>query len=203
MRTYAYYARFYFSKEESLISTPIVKRPPLPKVNKDLVNENIPFQQVLVVDEEGKKIGVMKRNDAIEMAYEKDLDLFCIAPSAKPPVCKIMNFSKYKFEKKKAEKEAKSKQTKPNPEKEIQITSFTSQHDIETKANQAIKLMAKGYRLKLVVFLKGRMVDKIDVAQQALQKMIDLLLPYGSIDKQPTKEGRQYFCYMSPIKKKN
>ena len=92
----------------------------------------------------------MSINQGLEMAYNKDLDLFCIAPNSKPAVCKIINYSKYKFEKKKAEKEAKSKQTKPNPEKEIQITSLTSQHDIETKANQAIKLLQKGYKLKLV-----------------------------------------------------
>ena len=107
----------------------------------------------------------MSINQGLEMAYNKDLDLFCIAPNSKPAVCKIINYSKYKFEKKKAEKEAKSKQTKPNPEKEIQITSLTSQHDIETKANQAIKLLQKGYKLKLVVFLKGRMIDRIDVAR--------------------------------------
>ncbi len=143
----------------------------------------------------------MSKAEALNIAGNKDLDLFCIAPNGKPPVCKILNFSKYKYEKKRAEKEAKSKQAKPNQEKEIQITAFTSQHDIETKANQAIKLMEKGWRLKLVVFLKGRTVDKIDVAQAALQKMIDILAPYGAIDKQPTKEGRQYFCYMSPNKK--
>lgn len=144
----------------------------------------------------------MSKLDAIDLAESRELDLFCVNPDAKPAVCKIMNFSKYKYEKKKAEREAKSKQGKPNPEKEIQITSFTSDHDIETKVNQAIKLIQKGCRLKLVVFLKGRMVDKIDIAQQALQKMIDLLKPYGTIDKEPTKEGRQYFCYMMPLKKK-
>ena len=79
---------------------------------------------------------------------------------------------------------------------------MTGPHDIETKVNQSIKLLAKGWRLKLTVFLKGRMITKPDVAAEALNKMIELLKEYGNVDKQPALEGRQYFCYMSPIKKK-
>ena len=144
----------------------------------------------------------MSKDEALDIAADKDLDLFCIAPQAKPPVCKILNFSKYKFEKKKAERENKSKNSRPNLDKEIKITPFTGQHDIETKTNQAKALLEKGWKLKLTVLLKGRMVDKVDVADAALQKMIDILKDYGTVEKAPTKEGKNYFCYMSPIKKK-
>jgi translation initiation factor IF-3 len=137
----------------------------------------------------------------MRVADEHGLDLFCIAPNANPPVCKILNFSKFMYEKKKAAKDAKSKQARPDLVKEIKITPLTSQHDLETKMNQAIKLIEKGWRLKLTVFLKGRMITRIDAADDALQKMVVMLKPYGFVDKEPMKEGRQYFCYMSPIKK--
>ncbi len=144
----------------------------------------------------------MSKREGLQLAEEQNLDLFCIAPGAKPAVCKIMNYSKFKFDKKKQERENKSKQARPDLIKEIKITPLTSAHDIETKVNQSAKLLAKGWRLKLTVFLKGRMVTKTDTAAEALNKMIDMLKDIGIVDKQPTLEGRQYFCYMSPIKKK-
>lgn len=113
-----------------------------------------------------------------------------------------MNYSKFKFDKKKQERENRAKQARPDLIKEIKITPVTSQHDIETKVNQSVKLLAKGWRLKLTVFLKGRMITRADSAAEALNTMIELLKNDGVVDKQPTLEGRQYFCYMSPIKKK-
>lgn len=143
----------------------------------------------------------MPLRQAQEMAEEKQLDLYCIAPQTKPPVCKIMNFSKFMYEKQKAAKEARSKQTRPDEVKEIKITPLTSLHDLETKANQAIKLMEKGWKLKLTVFLKGRMISRTDAADDALKKIIEFLKPYGTIDAEPIKEGRVYYCYMTPNKK--
>jgi translation initiation factor IF-3 len=177
------------------------KRPPLPKVKKELVNENVPFSSMLVIDENGTSLGIMQKRDAMRVAEEHGLDLFCIAPNAQPPVCKILNFSKFMYEKKKAAKDAKSKQARPDLVKEIKITPLTSQHDLETKVSQAVKLMEKGWRLKLTVFLKGRMITRSDAAADAMNKMVELLKPYGFVDKQPEKEGRYYYCYMSPIKK--
>jgi translation initiation factor IF-3 len=178
------------------------KRPSLPKVSKELVNENIPFPTILVIDQNGTALGAMSKKQGMMEAEKAQLDLFCIAPAANPPVCRIMDFSKYKFEKKKQEKENKSKQTRPDLVKEIKITALTGPHDIETKVNQCIKLMQKGWRIKLAVYLKGRMITKIDAADDALRKMIVMLAPYGVIDKEPEKDGRLYFCYMSPIEKK-
>ena len=193
----------FVTKEEQLIYIPYnYHKPPMPKVKKELVNEAIRFPQVLVIDETGAKLGVMSKWKALELAESKALDLYCIAPQAKPPVCKILNFSKFKYEKKKITKENKKKQAKPDLVKELKITALTSDNDIQTKVNQAIKLLDKGWRLKLCVYLKGRMVTKLDVAQVALQKFVVALTDYGVVDKQPTKEGRLYFCYMSPIKKK-
>lgn len=145
----------------------------------------------------------MPRRQAQEMADAKQLDLYCISPTSQPPVCKIMNFSKFMYQKQKAAKEAKSKQARPDEVKEIKITPLTSPHDIEIKCNQASKLMDKGWKLKLTVFLKGRMISRTDAADDALKKMIALLSPYGTVDAEPTKEGRLYYCYMTPNKKNN
>ena len=131
----------------------------------------------------------MSKREGLKLADEQNLDLFCIAPNGKPPVCKIMNYSKFKFDKKKQERENRAKQARPDLIKEIKI-------------NQSVKLLAKGWRLKLTVFLKGRMITRADSAAEALNTMIELLKNDGVVDKQPTLEGRQYFCYMSPIKKK-
>ncbi|MDY4724446.1 MAG: translation initiation factor IF-3 [Bacilli bacterium] len=190
-----------YYKEDTLIY-PQDQRPLPKKGPKELVNEDIPFSQILVIGADGQKIGVMSKREGLKLADEQNLDLFCIAPNGKPPVCKIMNYSKFKFDKKKQERENRAKQARPDLIKEIKITPVTSQHDIETKVNQSVKLLAKGWRLKLTVFLKGRMITRADSAAEALNTMIELLKNDGVVDKQPTLEGRQYFCYMSPIKKK-
>lgn len=143
----------------------------------------------------------MSSRQALAIANEHNLDLYCIAPTGKPPVCRIMNYSKFRYEKQKAEKEAKSHQQRPDEIKEIKITALTGDHDLETKANQAQKLLEKGWRLKLMVYLKGRLISREDVAAIALNKLIDLLKDYGTVDKAPSKEGRLYFCYMKPNKK--
>ena len=87
----------------------------------------------------------MSKREGLKLADEQNLDLFCIAPNGKPPVCKIMNYSKFKFDKKKQERENRAKQARPDLIKEIKITPVTSQHDIETKVNQSVKLLAKGF----------------------------------------------------------
>lgn len=198
-------ARFYLlhliiPKEETIIYYPY-KKLPLPKKNKELLNENIRFSTVMLIDEEGKRIGNMSSRQALAIAEEHGLDLYCIAPQAKPPVCRIMNYSKYRYEKQKAEKEAKSHQQRPDEVKEIKITALTGEHDLETKANQASKLLDKGWRLKITVYLKGRMITRVDSAEVALNKLLDLLKDKCVVDKAPTKEGRKYFCYVKPIKK--
>ncbi len=105
------------------------------------------------------------------------------------------------YTKQKAAKEAKANQSRPDEVKELKITAMTGAHDIEIKAQQGRKLLEKGWRLKLTVFLKGRLIAKPEIADEALNKLIDLLKDYGTIDKAPTKEGRAYFCYMRPNKK--
>lgn len=143
----------------------------------------------------------MSRNDALKEAENYNLDLLCVSPNAKPPVCKIINYGKHKFDQQKRERKM-NKNQKGNLNKEIRFTPMTSLHDLETKANQATKLLEKGAKLKVSVFIKGRMNTKMDLAVSTLEKFIELVKDAGFVEKQPTQEGKYYFCYISAYSKK-
>ena len=130
------------------------------RVSKDLVNETIPFQQVLVIDQNGESLGVLPRKQALALAEKAGLDLYCVSPNARPAVCKIVNFGKLKFDRQKKEREAHKNQSSVVI-KEMRFTPMTSTHDLETKANQCIKFLEKNMKIKVSVFMKGRMVTKI------------------------------------------
>ena len=171
------------------------------RVSKDLVNETIPFQQVLVIDQNGESLGVLPRKQALALAEKAGLDLYCVSPNACPAVCKIVNFGKLKFDRQKKEREAHKNQSSVVI-KEMRFTPMTSTHDLETKANQCIKFLEKNMKIKVSVFMKGRMVTKVEAGEAILNKFIDLLKDYGFVEKKPMLEGKYYFCFISPLPKK-
>ncbi len=171
------------------------------KGSNDLVNNRIPFKEVLVIDQNGDQLGTMSKSEAISIAEQQNLDLFCVSPNSKPPVCKILNYSKHKFDQQKKERE-RLKNQKGNVLKEIRFTPMTSLHDLETKANQAKKMLEKGAKLKVSVFIKGRMNTKMDLAETTLEKFIDLIKDFGFVEKKPQQEGKYYFCFISAFSKK-
>lgn len=171
------------------------------RVSKDLVNDAIPFQQVLVIDPHGVSLGILPRYKALAAAEQYGLDLYCVSPKARPAVCKIIDYGKYKFEQQKKERDAHRNQ-KNITLKEMRFTPMTSIHDLETKAGQCIKFLEKGMKLKVSVFMKGRMVTKIDAGEAVLNKFIDLLKDYGTVEKKPQLEGKYYFCFIAPLAKK-
>ena len=124
------------------------------------INEQIKANKVQVIDEQGEKRGVMGIHDALDLAYEKKLDLVLVAPNAEIPVCKIMNYGKYKFEQSKKEKEAKKKQ-KIFEIKEIRITPNIEQHDFEFKLKNAQKFIEDGNKVKITVRFRGREVNNV------------------------------------------
>ncbi|MBS6442051.1 MAG: translation initiation factor IF-3, partial [Coprobacillus sp.] len=136
-------------------STPVSRGPKKPdKGNGDLVNESIRFPEVLVIGPNGESLGVMNRYQALQKAGEFDLDLLCVAPQAKPPVCKIINYGKYRFEQQKKQREAKKNQN-IIVTKEIQLTPVIGQHDLETKVRAAIKFFKDGNKVKVVLRFRG------------------------------------------------
>lgn len=143
----------------------------------------------------------MKKSEAIKLAQQQELDLYCVAPNAKPPVCKICNYGKLKFEKQKAAKEAKKNQQKSEL-KQIQITPQIGQHDMDTKARRARKFLEEGNRCEICVIYRGRQLAHKEVGYETLKKFCSQLEDIGQIDKAPYWEGRWYKCIMGPIKNK-
>lgn len=166
------------------------------------MNDYIPyrFRTVRVIRPDGTST-VESRDQALREAESMGLDLFCVSPDAVPPVCKIVNYGKYAYDQKKKEKEI-AKNHKESELKEIRFTPLTDEHDLQTKANQAIKFLQKGNKLKATIFLKGRLITRMETTEQTMNQFIALIGENGFVEKKPTLEGKYYFCYISPKSKK-
>jgi len=160
------------------------------------INEQIKANKVQVIDEQGEKRGVMGIHDALDLAYEKKLDLVLVAPNAEIPVCKIMNYGKYKFEQSKKEKEAKKKQ-KIFEIKEIRITPNIEQHDFEFKLKNAQKFIEDGNKVKITVRFRGREMNYLKLGEQVLNKFIEKLEDVATVEKKPKLEGRNMFTILA------
>ncbi len=166
--------------------------------NKDYkINEDIREKEIRVVDSEGNQLGIMSTRDALAKAYDQDEDLVMIAPNAKPPVCKIMDFGKFCFEQSKREKEAKKNQRVMDV-KEVKMSSTIEKHDFETKVNQASKFLKSGDRIKVEVRFRKRTVAHPQFGEELLKKFAEEVSEIGVVDKQPKMEGRSYVMYISP-----
>ena len=160
------------------------------------INEQIRAREVQVIDEQGTKRGVMKLNEALDLAYEKKLDLVLVSPNAETPVCKIMNYGKYKFEQTKREKEAKKKQ-KVLEVKEIRITPKSEQHDVELKVKNARKFIEDGNKVKITVRFRGRELNYVKLGEDNLNKFIDALSDVASPEKKAILEGKNMFIILA------
>lgn len=171
------------------------------RYNGDIVNERIRFPEVLVIGPNGESLGKMSRFEAYKKAEEYDLDLLCVAPQGKPPVCKIINYGKYRFEAQKKVKEAKKNQ-KIIEIKEVQLSPQIGQHDIETKVKAAIKFLEDGNKVKVGVRFKGRQMSHPEVGDEVLNKFLEYVKDYAVIEKKPVLDGRWLTCVLSSKIKK-
>ena len=162
-----------------------------------MLNEQIRDREVRVVGPDGEQLGIMSSRDAFDMAMDKNLDLVKIAPQAKPPVCKIMDYGKYRFESAKKEKEAKKNQNIINI-KEIRLSPSTDEHDLTTKVNQARKFLEKRDKVKVTVRFRGREVAYAKAGEKLLRKIAEDLEDLGSMDKNPKLEGRNMSMFITP-----
>ena len=160
------------------------------------INEQIRAKEVQVIDEQGEKKGVMPLHSALDLAYNKKLDLVLVAPNAQPPVCKIMNYGKYKFEQAKREKEAKKKQ-KVFEVKEIRITPNIEQHDFEFKVKNARKFIEDGNKVKITVRFRGRELNYVKLGEANLVKFEEALADIASPEKKPILEGKNMFIILA------
>ncbi len=160
------------------------------------INEQIREKEVQVIDEAGQKLGVMKTFDAINVASEKNLDLVLVAPNGNPPVCKIMNYGKYKFEQAKKEKEARKNQ-KAVETKEIRITPNIEEHDFGFKAKNARKFLEDGNKVKITVRFRGRELNYVKAGEETLNKFAEELADVAVVEKKPLLEGKNMFIILS------
>ena len=166
-------------------------------IKQDLpINEQIRVNKVNVIDENGEKIGLMDTRDALELAFSKKLDLVMVSPNPQMPVCKIMNYGKYKFEQAKREKEARKKQ-KAVEVKEIRITPNIEQHDFEFKAKNARKFIEDGNKVKITLKFRGREVNYIKLGEEVLNKFIEELSEIAVPEKKPILEGKNMFIILA------
>ncbi len=164
------------------------------------INEEIKLKEVRLVGSEGEQLGVFSSRDALEKAYAVGLDLVLIAPTANPPVCRIMDYGKYRYDRDKKEKEAKKKQQTVDI-KEVQLSCRIDTHDFNTKANNAIRFLKGGDKVRVVLLFKGREMAHTDVGLELIKRFIETCSEYGATDKAPVLDGRRMNVTISPIKK--
>ena len=166
-----------------------------------LINEAIKLKEVRVVDPEGNPIGIMSSEAALKIAYDQGYDLVLMAPQAQPPVCRIMDYGKFRFERDKKEKEAKKKQQTVEL-KEIQLSCRIDTHDFDTKARHAQRFLKDGNKVRVVMRFKGREMSHIAIGQEIMQKFRDTCSELGSVDKEPVLDGRILSMVIAPVKLK-
>lgn len=149
---------------------------------------------------EGEAIGIMQTSAALQLAYDKGYDLVMMAPNGEPPVCRIMDYGKYRFEKEKKEKEAKKKQQVVEL-KEIQLSYRIDVHDFETKAGHARRFLQEGNKVRVVLRFKGREMSHLSMGQETIERFAQICSEFGVIDKPPVLDGRSITMVISPAKK--
>lgn len=153
-------------------------------------------KEVRLVDANGEQLGVVPIKQALNLAIERKLDLVNVAPTAIPPVCKILDYGKYKYETLKKEKESKKKQKIVNI-KEIRLTPNIDTHDLEVKAKKSNTFLKNGDKVKVTVRFRGRELGHVSIGKEVLEKFAQLTEEYGSIEKKPTMEGRNMIMFLT------
>ena len=154
----------------------------------------------MVIDSTGSQLGVMSSREALEKAYDEDLDLLCVAPNAQPPVCKILDYGKYRFEAQKKAKEAKKNQ-QVTEIKPLRLSPVIDTHDFETKLKQATKWIESGMKVKIDMRFRGRMMTRQEVGMKIMNDFIEKLSTIATLDKSPKLEGNIMSCVLTPKKK--
>ena len=171
------------------------------KEPNDLVNEDIRFPKVLVIDADGTQLGVLSRREALDRAFQQELDLLCVAPKAETPVCKILDYGRYRFEQQKKEREAKKNQhvTEVKP---LRLSPVIDQHDFETKLKQAREWLADGQKVRIDMKFRGRMITRQEVGRQVINEFSEKVSDIADMSKAPNLEGNTMSVTYSPKKGK-
>jgi len=164
------------------------------------VNEKIRIPEVLLIDEEGKKIGIVPTAEALTMASERGLDLVEVAPHLRPPIAKIVDYGKFKYEQK---KQARGKKRKILEMKEVRLSVNIDEHDLATKYKKIIQFLGKGHQVKLAVFFRGRQMAHKELGNQLLRGLVEKLANSSTLEQGLTPQGRMTFVVLAPKKIKS
>lgn len=162
-----------------------------------MINESIKASEVRLIDTDGSQLGVMPLKEALAIAVKKELDLVNIAPTAVPPVCKVMDFGKYRFEQAKREKEARKNQ-KVVEIKEIRLGLSIDTHDFETKANHAIRFLKDGDKVKVSIRFRGREFGHLEIGKENMERFAEYCSEFASVEKPAKMEGRNMLMFLAP-----
>ena len=165
------------------------------------INEEIRDKEVRLIGDDGEQLGILPIQQAQDIAVEKGMDLVKIAPQAKPPVCKIMDYGKFRFEQAKREKEARKNQRVVEI-KEIRLTPNIDIGDLNTKVKNACRFLKDGDKVKVSVRFRGREVTHSSLGQDLLHRFAELCSECSTVEKQPKLEGRQMIMFLAPAKDK-
>jgi len=165
-------------------------------ISEVMINERIRDKEVRVIGQDGEQLGIMSARDAMKIAREAELDLVKIAPGAKPPVCKIIDYGKYRYELARKEKEAKKKQ-RTMEVKEVRLSPNIDTNDLNTKINQARKFLSKGDKVKVTLRFRGREMAHVNYSKQILDSFCEKLEDIATVDKKPKMEGRSMVLFLS------
>ena len=162
-----------------------------------MINEQIKDKEVRLIDETGQQVGIVSAKEAQKLADEKKLDLVKIAPTAKPPVCRIMDYGKYRFDQAKKEKEARKKQ-KVIEVKELRLSPSIDTHDVEVKVKKAIQFLKDGNKVKISIRFRGREIGHSKTSIVILDNFADAVAEYGVVDKPAKMEGKSMVMFLAP-----
>ena len=166
-----------------------------------LINNQIREREVRLLDQDGTQLGIMSSREAGAIADSRNLDLVLISPTAKPPVCKIMDYGKYKYEMIKREKENRKNQ-KVVEIKEVRLSATIDTGDMITKSKQALKFLSDENRVKVSLRLRGRQMARPELAVKVMNEFFEMVKEKGQMDKPPVQEGRSITMMLAPIAKK-
>ena len=164
------------------------------------VNERIRAREVRLVGEKGEQLGIILVSQAMEIARKQNLDMVEVAPTAAPPVCRLLDYGKFKYEQAKKEREARRSQ-KTSLLRQVRLRPKINNHDFEAKARTVKKLLVNGDKVKVTVMFRGREITHPEIGWRLLQRMLELLKEVASVERRPLMEGRNMFLILSAIQK--
>ncbi len=171
-------------------------------ISKDMmVNEGIRAREVRLIDQNGEQLGIKSKNEALDIAARANLDLVMVAANAKPPVCRIMDYGKFRYEQQRKEREARKNQKVVNL-KEVRLSPTIDEHDFNTKLRNARKFLEKGDKVKASIRFKGRAITHKGIGQKVLDRFSEACADISSVESAPKMEGRSMFLVLAPKNEK-